>query len=98
MPVALNSPGMAVGALLYVGTLALVVWAVVDIVRQPRTRLRTARKLGWGLGAAVGWMVVSLLGGAVAALYLFVVRRRLGKRSGPAPGWSGWRVGGERRQ
>lgn len=72
--------GMAVGTLLYVGSLVLVVWAVVDIVRQPGWRLSMARKLGWGIGAVVGWLVLGLIGALVAAMYLFGVRRRLAQR------------------
>lgn len=84
---AVSSLAMAVSALLYLGSLALVIWAVVDIVRQPAVRLSAGRKLGWALGAVVGWLVMGLVGAAVAAVYLVAVRPRLGRPPRFGGGW-----------
>lgn len=87
MVAALTSLGTTVSVLLYVGSLALVLWAVVDIVRQPAVRMTTGRKVGWALGAVLGWLFLGFVGAAVAAVYLFYVRPRDRGRTRSGGGW-----------
>jgi tetrahydromethanopterin S-methyltransferase subunit F len=64
-------------SLIYFVSLIIVIWAIVDIVRQPSYLMSRNRKLGWGLAAALGWFLLGLVGAVIAGIYLFVVRTRL---------------------
>jgi hypothetical protein len=68
---------MSVISLVYIASLVIVVWAIVDIVRQPSYLMSRNRKVGWGLAAGVGWLVFGVVGAIVAGVYLLVVRTRL---------------------
>ncbi len=68
---------MSVVSLVYIASLIIVIWAIVDIVRQPSYVMTRNRKLGWGLATGLGWLVLGLVGAVVAGVYLFVVRTRL---------------------
>ncbi len=68
---------MSVISLVYIATLIIVVWAIVDIVRQPSYLMSRNRKVGWGLATGVGWLVFGVVGAIVAGVYLLVVRTRL---------------------
>ena len=82
MAAAINGVGLGIGLLIYVVSLCFVLWAVVDVARQPRTRLSLGRKVAWLLGTIVGWLIVGFIGGIVALIYLFSVRPRLGTGTG----------------
>jgi tetrahydromethanopterin S-methyltransferase subunit F len=68
---------MSVISLIYIASLIVVVWAIVDIVRQPSWLMSRNQKLGWGLAAGLGWFLLGLVGAVVAAVYLIVIRTRL---------------------
>jgi protein-S-isoprenylcysteine O-methyltransferase Ste14 len=68
---------VSVISLVYIASLVIVIWAIVDIVRQPSYLMNRNRKLGWGLATGVGWLVLGIVGAIVAGVYLFVVRTRL---------------------
>jgi hypothetical protein len=63
--------------LLYAASTVVVVWAVIDVARRPRTAVPPGRKAAWIIGSIVGWFVFGLLGAAVAVVYLAGPRRRL---------------------
>jgi hypothetical protein len=77
---ALSGIGLLVYAL-YIVSIALVVWAVVDVVRRPAWVMSAGRKVAWVAGLVVGWFVLGLVGGIVAALYLGYFRKRLPTQS-----------------
>jgi hypothetical protein len=62
---------------LYVLSAGLVIWAVTDVVRRPRTVMPPARKAVWAIASIVGWLLFGLIGAAVAVVYLVGPRRRL---------------------
>ncbi len=66
---------------MYAASLALVVWAVVDIARRPTSVLPRSRKAAWIISSLVGWFFFGFIGAAVAVVYLVGVRRRLNARS-----------------
>jgi hypothetical protein len=68
---------VSVVTLVYIASLIIVVWAVADIVRQPSYLMSLNRKLGWGLAAGLGWLILGFVGAIVASVYLIVVRTRL---------------------
>ena len=68
---------MALVTVLYIVSLVVVVWAVVDIVRQPTWRMSGGRKLAWVASCILGWLLLGLVGAVVAGIYLGVVRPRL---------------------
>lgn len=68
---------MGLVTVLYIVSLVIVVWAVVDIVRQPTWRMSGGRKLAWGASCILGWLVLGLVGAVVAGFYLGMVRPRL---------------------
>jgi tetrahydromethanopterin S-methyltransferase subunit F len=68
---------VSVVTLVYIASLIIVVWAVADIVRQPSYLMSRNRKLGWGLAAGLGWLILGFVGAIVAGVYLIVVRTRL---------------------
>lgn len=67
--------------LVYAASFALVVWAVVDVARRPRTAMPPARKAAWIIGSIVGWFFLGLIGAAVAIVYLVGPRRRMNAAS-----------------
>jgi hypothetical protein len=58
-------------------SLAVVVWAVVDVVRRPAISLGRRAKVMWIAGRIAGWYVFGIIGAAVAAFYLAGPRKRL---------------------
>lgn len=82
MVAAISGVSLTVGLALYLVSLAVVIWAVVDIVRQPPSRMGAGRKVGWVLGSVVGWLLLGVVGGIVALVYLAAVRPRLGRGIG----------------
>jgi tetrahydromethanopterin S-methyltransferase subunit F len=68
---------VAIISLIYVASLIIVIWAIVDIIRQPSYLMSRNRKLGWGLATGLGWLLLGLVGAIVAGVYFIVVRPRL---------------------
>jgi tetrahydromethanopterin S-methyltransferase subunit F len=68
---------VSVISLVYIASLIIVIWAIVDIIRQPSYLMSRNRKLGWGLAAGLGWLILGFVGAIVAGVYLLVVRTRL---------------------
>jgi hypothetical protein len=64
-------------SLVYIVSLIIVVWAIIDIVRQPSYLMSRNRKLSWGLAIGLGWLVLGFVGAIVAGVYLFVIRTRI---------------------
>jgi hypothetical protein len=64
-------------ALLYVGSLVFVIWAVTDIIGQPAWRMSRGRKLTWLWPCVLGWLVLGVVGGVVSVIYLTTVKTRL---------------------
>jgi hypothetical protein len=67
--------------LVYAASFALVVWAVVDVARRPRTTMSPGRKAAWIICSIVGWFFLGLIGAAVAIVYLVGPRRRMNAAS-----------------
>ena len=61
-------------------SLAVVVWAVVDVVRRPAISLGRRAKVLWIAGMIAGWFLFGIIGAAVAAFYLAGPRKRLKAR------------------
>ncbi len=68
---------MSFVSLVYIASLIIVIWAIIDIVRQPSYLMSRNRKLGWGLATGLGWLVLGFVGAIVAGVYLFVIRTRM---------------------
>jgi tetrahydromethanopterin S-methyltransferase subunit F len=68
---------VSVISLVYIASLIIVIWAIIDIVRQPSYLMSRNRKLGWGLAAGLGWLILGFVGAIVAGVYLLFVRARL---------------------
>lgn len=64
-------------SILYIASIVLVIWAVVDVARRPSWAMSTGRKAAWIAGFVIGWLLLGLVGGILAAVYLGVVRKRL---------------------
>jgi hypothetical protein len=58
-------------------SLAVVVWAVVDVARRPALSLAGRWKALWIAGMIGGWFLFGIIGAAVAAFYLVGPRKRL---------------------
>ena len=62
---------------LYLLSLVLVVWTVVDVARRPAFEMPSQKKALWIIGSIVGWMIYGFVGAAVAIVYLMGPRKRL---------------------
>jgi hypothetical protein len=58
-------------------TLAVVVWAVVDVARRPAVVLAGKWKALWIAGMVGAWFLLGAIGATVSAFYLVGPRRRL---------------------
>jgi hypothetical protein len=58
-------------------SLAVVVWAVVDVARRPAAALERKWKALWIAGMIGGWLLFGIAGAVVAVFYLAGPRRRL---------------------
>jgi hypothetical protein len=58
-------------------SLAVVVWAVVDVARRPTASLAGKWKALWIAGMIGGWFIFGIIGAAVAVFYLAGPRKRL---------------------
>jgi hypothetical protein len=61
----------------YAGSLAIVMWAVVDMTRRPSHVLSPGKKVAWIMGASVGWLLFGIVGAFVAIAYLVGPRKRM---------------------
>jgi cytochrome c oxidase assembly factor CtaG len=76
MNAALVSPSFPT-VVLYVASLVVVMWTVVDAARRPPSALPPRRKALWITGSVVGWLLSGIVGAAVAIVYLAGPRRRM---------------------
>jgi hypothetical protein len=76
MNAALVSPSTPT-VFLYLVSLVLVMWTVIDVTRRPQSELPMGRKAAWIIGSAVGWLFFGIVGAFIAAVYLIGPRRRL---------------------
>jgi hypothetical protein len=65
--------------LLFLITLGLVIWAIVDAARQPA--LSSGAKAGWIIGLVVGTLLFGVVGLVIALVYLVGVRPRLARNT-----------------
>jgi hypothetical protein len=60
-----------------IASLAVVIWAVVDVARRSALSLERKWKALWIAGMIGGWYVFGIIGAAVAVFYLTGPRKRL---------------------
>jgi hypothetical protein len=60
-----------------IASLAVVIWAIVDVARRPAAALDRRWKAIWIAGMIAGWFVFGVIGAAVAVFYLAGPRKRL---------------------
>jgi hypothetical protein len=68
---------MNVWFLIYIASLVLVIWAVVDLARRPSQFFAPGRKVLWLVGMIAGWFLFGFIGAIVAIMYLNGPRKRL---------------------
>ncbi len=61
--------------LIYGLSLIVVMWCVADVTRRPPDELSRGKKAAWVLASLVGWLLLGIVGAAVAAFYLVGPRR-----------------------
>ncbi len=61
--------------LLFLVTIGIVLWAVVDVARRPT--VSPGAKAGWIIGMVLGTFLFGIVGLVVAIVYLAAVRPRL---------------------
>jgi hypothetical protein len=66
---------------LYLASLALVLWGVIDMARRSSDVLPPGKKAAWIIGSVVGWLFFGVIGAIVVILYLVGPRRRMNARS-----------------
>lgn len=64
-------------ALFYVVSLIVIIVAIVDIVRRSPHELPMKRKTIWITSFIVGWLLLGIVGAAIAIFYLTGPRRRM---------------------
>jgi hypothetical protein len=67
--------------LLYLASLALVLWGVIDMARRSPHVLPPGKKAAWIIGSVVGWLFFGVIGAIVVILYLVGPRRRMNAQS-----------------
>lgn len=75
--IATSSAASSIGLVVYLVSLVVVVWAVVDVARRPSAVMSNGKKAAWIIGCVVGWFFFGLIGAVVAIVYLVGPRRRL---------------------
>jgi hypothetical protein len=60
-----------------VASLAVVIWAVVDVARRPVVALAPRWKALWIAGMVGGWFLFGIIGAVVSVCYLAGPRRKL---------------------
>lgn len=58
-------------------SLAVVVWAVIDVARRPAVALAGKWKALWIIGMVSAWFLFGVIGATVSAFYLAGPRKRL---------------------
>ena len=71
--IAANVPTLVI----YAGSLLVVLWCVVDVVRRRSDELPTRKKAAWVIAALVGWLFFGIVGAAIAAFYLIGPRQKM---------------------
>jgi hypothetical protein len=61
----------------YFASLALVVWAVIDVAKRPAVALAGKWKALWITGMVCAWFLFGAIGATVSAFYLARPRKRL---------------------
>lgn len=64
-------------AVLFLVSLAVVIWAIVDATRQPA--LSSGARAGWIISLVLGTFLFGVVGLVIAAVYLLGVRPRLSR-------------------
>jgi DMSO reductase anchor subunit len=64
-------------AFIYLASLAVVVWAIVDVARRPAVALALKWKALWMAGMFAAWFLLGAIGAIVSVFYLAGPRRRL---------------------
>ncbi len=64
-------------AVLFLVSLAVVIWAIVDAARQPA--LSSGARAGWIISLVLGTFLFGVVGLVIAAVYLLGVRPRLSR-------------------
>jgi cytochrome c oxidase assembly factor CtaG len=67
----------SVWGLVYIASLVLVIWAIVDLARRPASARPPGRKVLWIVGLVAGWFLFGLVGAIIAVVYLAGTRKRL---------------------
>jgi len=62
---------------IYGASLIVVVWCIVDVTRRPSDELSIGKKAAWVLASLVGWLILGIVGAAIAVFYLVGPRRKL---------------------
>ena len=92
----ISQPVLVVVAILALASLAVVIWAVIDVSRRPRWQMPPVRKAFWIITLLGGWLLVWPAALVSALMYLTVLRRRLNALVVGPPGVvGGWAPGGE---
>jgi uncharacterized membrane protein len=63
-------------------SLALVIWAIVDVAQRPPSILSSGAKTAWIIGLILGTLLFGVVGLIVALVYLVGVRPRLTRPTG----------------
>ena len=63
--------------LVTLASLALVVWAVIDVAKRPAVALAGKWKALWITGMVGAWFLFGAIGATVSAIYLAGARKRL---------------------
>jgi hypothetical protein len=67
--------------LIDIASLAVVIWAVIDVARRPAAALATKWKALWIAGMIGGWFLFGIIGAIVSVFYLAGPRKRLNART-----------------
>ena len=67
----------AVTFLIYGLSLIVVMWCVLDVARRPPDELPRGKKAAWVLASLLGWLLLGIVGAAIAGFYLVGPRRKL---------------------
>jgi hypothetical protein len=61
----------------YGASLAVVLWCVADATRRPPDELSGGKKAAWVVGSLVGWLLLGIVGAAIAVVYLVGPRKKM---------------------
>jgi hypothetical protein len=63
--------------LVYGASLIVVMWCVVDVTKRPPDELPRGKKAAWVLASLLGWLLLGIVGAAIAVFYLVGPRRKM---------------------